>query len=1632
MSRFGDSPFKKAARAPDRPPAPTVREDPFPNRAPAPLEAPPVSDSAPATFGEPGAPLRGAPIPPRPLGGQRGKIFDAQNVGTQQETAATVLRGIHKPGDVITAGHKDDADVEKRFRVLAVDDEVVGIPGMSKYTLQPASIFAPVQESLDVHADGVSKWSEMREAEPEDKTAFEGPAYVNTSSRLASTLPEHHGSPTDIFTAYEVEYLVRGQLNQFKAHLEQNVPGSIDGYLKASKEAGWEKRGEYPTLDVDMSLQLALQDMSELWPDHYTQRLGTEAGMDELYGLALMRLTTVAPKELNFGVVRRMVTENLQEVTDFESLVDVPFDIGGDVANLPRELAVSAEEIYIPEVPFLKDTIIRATDLFLDPIFLATLPIMPGVGLLSKTATLGAFAAGGAVGEETAEALGIPEPVGGLAGMIAGPAVAKAAAGFTRAIMNEGLARAFLKPVMGEPAFEALVKNGQVLELPELNAALGIKEPTIFFHGVDDAKRAEQLLKKGFKPGEDAFLSSEPDLAQRFGARRGGKSPTVLEIEVPADLQLGGRDAIRTIAKEDLGRVTIRRSLSAEEAALTGEEARVFRTPVAGGSGKSLNQFFRQLIDIHIERPEAQDLLRKMAQAGADRWVGFKKVVEKINVSALATTATLKAAVGYEAMAGYDTALRRSVMAHFRGKRVPFRQNHKAQIWLPGETKAAIPGKAAAVDLKKGEWMSFGDVAESVMKGEKKFLSRLTEKQVQWIGEARSAFEPFIRVAEDLTGEVISKRAAWWPRYVDDISNKRWQVNAGPGKPPGFFARVIDSQQAAIEEYGIRYKPDILEQMESAITGMQKVSRDVTLNNYLKEEGVIRLATQAAPKTRNEVFADILTPKFASVRPGVMSTDHMNDIQQLLGRAPAGINRQAAKVNSVARLLMTGVLDTGVGALQLTTLFAVNPQKWGEAMGRSFFNMLVEPKQFYRFLENSPAAKQYIKYGGNVGLESEFSAATRLSVPGKDLLPDIVQKGMDVVGFVPGSFINRMQVGFDSALSYGRIFAFDAMMSPAVNPGPLLRLAGAKPLSGQALHDEMFRLARFTDTLLGQPEIRGIISRGQEQFESAWMWFAPRYTRSMLGTMSYLVGKGYAPAQARVVLSKMLIGGMAIMSGIIAGVGAAQGKSMSEIAEEIKIAMNPLSGKAYMSKKLGKDWFGMGGVYRAGFAATGNFAGKDNWKMEEWDERILDNPFMRVIRSRTAPFTGTLMDFLEGENFLGGEMDFWEMVDDPTGLGKEYLVDNFAPFSLGGLFQEGGWERKTARFAAEFFGLRSSPESAFESLAPVLDRVSQEHFGIPFDQLEHNLPAQDLVRNSPAAKGVESGFVLPLARSKEEKSWEVYRELRDGIRDEFAGKKDNLDVAFQHGGVSGREFREQYREIQAAEFNQLLSSREALTESLGLDFTGGDEAPRGTVDHALSAYFDLELEDYQSQHPDTLATSTDWDGWFADRDAALAEVPDEFVDLVDTYLSRHQSEIAKDFRHQFDGHIRPAKYFEAREVMSEIIGIPLNEIENAAIEVARGKGERASPFDIGNDVDGFIDRALAEKFGENVLTIKKWKDRARELNPELDIELFRQGYTSTVRSLAAVQLGVELAKSKPDLGYFKPPLAEDVRKDLGR
>ena len=86
------------------------------------------------------------------------------------------------------------------------------------------------------------------------------------------------------------------------------------------------------------------------------------------------------------------------------------------------------------------------------------------------------------------------------------------------------------------------------------------------------------------------------------------------------------------------------------------------------------------------------------------------------------------------------------------------------------------------------------------------------------------------------------------------------------------------------------------------------------------------------------------------------------------------------------------------------------------------------------------------------------------------------------------------------------------------------------------------------------------------------------------------------------------------------------------------------------------------------------------------------------------------------------------------------------------------WNVQTGRFVAEFFGLRTSPETQFERETAVMDRVSQEKYGVAYSELEHNLLAQDIIRNDSNVLLVTEG-ILGIKRERE--TDKRYREEAD-------------------------------------------------------------------------------------------------------------------------------------------------------------------------------------------------------------------------------------------------------------------------------
>lgn len=1422
------------------------------------------------------------------------------------------------------------------------------------------------------------------------------------------TMKSMEGRHEEVFGAYTTLFLVMKNLEEHLGQYREYDPEAIaevEGNANPGARYTATAIAKAGTLNPAQSVRNALEEISAQHPDDYTAYVSSNAGFAELMVNSLNRFYSIPQSEISILT--------------------------------PGASAGQAIDQTLPDIPYLKAGLISTVETLGDPSFIALTTLFPPAGIAAKAALALKVAGGMTAGEIAAEELGAPRIVGSLAGGIG----AVAGPGFVRASIRNAVAKARANPVLGEPATTLLVNAGELpTNLSELGAKSGNR--TVYYRGVSSETKA------AFREG--GFLVETEEEALRY-AEASVKVEGGIAVVEPVVVQEGAIIPVR--AGEGIAGTNSYRILNAKGVRPLGEGELPFPRLEGGSTGPS-PEGFELKIKVHLERPESQDILRSAARQVAEKIpLGTgQRSIEILNRMALPEPGpgslmnrAVKGAFGWIFQQGEDDAARFMAMTPFRGAAVPFIENAQAQIWLRGVPPKATKSVTSKVTITQrppglfgnlfrkgeGEWIAFGDVAESVMRGEKTYLGRLTNEQVDFIMRAQGTLDTFVGFAEQVTGLTLKKRQSYWPRFSIDPEANAYRVGGSTTRRiPALYERVFDSQQTAISEHGLKYRPSILNQMDSLIEGMQKLTRDGLLGGYLKKNKVL---TTGSPR-RGEVAANSL----GVALKGRLNETQAGEILQIIGPSEAGkFTNFFATLNDILRLSLTGSADAGYGAIQMTTLMAspAGPAAWGRAMGKSFYTAIVDPKFFHRYMMRSRDARKYADYGGDLSLRTEVFRAAEEGALGLPKVP-ILTPIIDVATYIPRTIINRISIGMGSALAYGRVELFSAMADSVAKPGLLERAVGARALQGQALHEELFRLSRFTETLLGTPRLTGTITAGQHRWESAFVWFATRYTRSFLGTMSYMVGKGATPAQARATMARLLIGGASVMSGLIAGVGLAQGWKPEKIEEAIKTALNPLSGKKFMSLEMGGGWYGLGGTYRSGYALFFGIADKRNWDFENWEEWLVENPIIRGIRSRQSPVGQQLQSFapslagliqgdsdVHGEDFLGYEVNLDEFFTPwPNEKALDYAIQNFAPITLdAALNNRGDWRTRTAQFTAEFFGLRTSPKTDFETLEPVLNRVTQDRFGMDWNDLReaNDSIALDEIRNHPDVLLVTEGQIRQIRERQTEKLYNEYREGRDRIHAEHLADRDRAEDSYTTAGSTGSTYREKYG---VSRSNEYFANKEWTLAKLG-EFAD-EEAPVGTVDYAMDIYYNLDIEDFR----DKRTLRVDYEAWFAARDAALELLPDNREADVKEYLRRRESQVRRHMSDTFDSIITPnpdKNYFTVREQVAERYNINLNELEQLIIrrKTESDPGERVAPVDIGRDVDRVLNHFLGE---EGQPSISDLRNRLRENDPRLDAELFRQGFTTSVRSERAQQWLIQLNRQFSDMGYFEAPLARNI------
>jgi len=876
---------------------------------------------------------------------------------------------------------------------------------------------------------------------------------------------------------------------------------------------------------------------------------------------------------------------------------------------------------------------------------------------------------------------------------------------------------------------------------------------------------------------------------------------------------------------------------------------------------------WRTLEREHITGPQSQTALRWLAEQAAERG---KPIAGLIRTAASpAATARLdpvrRAGVVYRLMEEVQNAQRGVRMAGFRGRN-PFKE----------------VGKAGQVEIG-GKPVAFADVAENPGR------YPLTAEQRGWIEEGWRWIDEWTDNYERIVGKPIRAKAVerehYWPRFATDDKGKVYiRARIGAKESPTKH-RHFETMEEGITE-GVPYA-SATDSLDLFIHSMQKMTRDELLKNVVRVDKIgravtpglrraiedARAAVKRAKTPEAKVAATEKLDKLRTAREAITTPRRGEVVGLQIGPGMAGtvFEREAAaalksvigpgqrwihpleQISAVPRMLITGIMDVGHFFIQGLGLLAYSPPRWAKAIGRSIQNMCA-PKSWLRSVAKRPAAQRAANYGVDVG-GTEFTEAAR---PG------------GLLGwFPPARVVGR---SFDTFLAEGRIQMFDGMAEAVI------REEGAGGL---------YRLGRFVNTMLGTPSLRGVgVSTTQNQIERAIVFFSPRYTRSVFGTAAYLFGKGYTANQARLILGKMLVGGLTTFYGL----ARASGLSHDEAVERI----NPQSRGKFLSIPVGGEEVGMGSAFRSTLAFLGSLTVKDNWEFDTWGEAMLQNPLVRYLRSRSAPgTTSTLVDFIAGEDYIGMPVSPDEFISDPRRT-LEYASDKFLPLNLEAVLEAEGTREKAIAGVVETFGGRAYPRSPYARLEELWKQKRQEmprEYGAAPAKLED---ADDVQRRwfygLPEVAGTRAEQIGRAVERRE--PWGEFAQQRQTAEAEFQTRM----AAFSG---TGQEFRDQYRD-----FRREWGIR--ANQQYGEDF---ERDPRSDMERAADEWWGVELT-YKADG------SRDWDAFFEQRKAIEEANPGLSEWLKNRDILRWSDSRMKDLVRQL---------LEADAVADEYYSIPYKE-----------------------------------------------------------------------------------------------------------
>lgn len=692
--------------------------------------------------------------------------------------------------------------------------------------------------------------------------------------------------------------------------------------------------------------------------------------------------------------------------------------------------------------------------------------------------------------------------------------------------------------------------------------------------------------------------------------------------------------------------------------------------------------------------------------------------------------------------------------------------------------------------------------------------------------------------------------------YVKAIAKKRFTKEVGKlGKTPKEMWEALPE--------GLELKK-LMEAGDKAVLYNAERLKELTLmkKDFVKKfQSKQIIGEQMAKFTAHPVFKNRIFPKEVVVTAEKVIRDNG---QEWL--------HNMANISGTSRML-TAAMDLSAPFIQGLAAAGRNPVAWAYAV-KDMLRFAVKPSNFYKYMTDPAIAAtrmERIMAGGSSSTFEYFQALAPLQrMAGK--VP-VVGKAFDKL---IGASYGRAEVAFSGFGEVCRNNMWKAMKRPNMSP------------------EQLMDLTRTLDRMTGVMSTEALaIGRTQQDFENAFVFFAPRYTRAGLSFVGDALKKGMAGAEARKSLGYLMGGGLSMYYGACKVLGQEPN-------------LNPNSGR-FMTIKVGDSHIGIGGIVialmRFGYD-VGVTAAEDPINLvkpisaghlNRWD-----NPFIRFLYARTAPLTSTVMSTaIEQANYFG---EPFENVGD---WGK-FMADKVTPIALQGVMED----PDPAVAVAEISGLRAFPKSPWELLDEERDKKSLEEYNQLYDNL--NDLEQTRIDKSDAITTLQGDVDAQTVTRGDEVSVEFLNRQRerDSARQVYEETLWGLQEAVDDGVITGIDFREKMAD---AGYGLGTTYKHIDTQPEYKDVMETLKKPRKIQDKHVA---DIAYSEFMSKMYEG--------GGFEDQYGLFQY--DKYNAYIEDFKTKYGDEVYQyvlDTKAERDANLPPLakEYQQAKEVMKEYWGI---------------------------------------------------------------------------------------------------------------